>query len=84
MDSSDTGSDGRLALLADDGSAQLQLSDEFRADVPITCLALPSGVVSVDCEKFRFVRLSCNRHVELGDVLKDAVSREQLYWTAAS
>lgn len=37
------GSDGRLAVLTDSGAAQLQLVDEFRADVPITCLALPSG-----------------------------------------
>ena len=37
------GSDGRLTLLTDGGAPQLQLVDEFRADVPITCLALPSG-----------------------------------------
>jgi hypothetical protein len=37
------GSDGRLALLTDNGAPQLQLVDEFRADIAITCLALPSG-----------------------------------------
>jgi hypothetical protein len=41
------GSDGRLTLLTDSGAPQLQLVDEFRADVPITCLALPSGNIQL-------------------------------------
>lgn len=56
------GADGRLALLADDGGAQLKLADEFRSDVPITSLALPSGAAFLACDRIQTE--SCCSHAK--------------------
>lgn len=58
------GSDGRLALLTDNGGATLQLVDEFRADAAITCLALPSGAMTWPfCQPKRKLSNQCITHM---------------------